>query len=151
MPATSLLFALLGIVAGSFLSLQAGINAQLSRGLGSPVLASVVSFAVGLTTLLLGAWVSGAALPTRAMAASLPAYAWFGGGVVGASYMVANVFLTPRIGTAAMMSLAICGQLLAALAIDQFGLLGLATRQVGPARVLGAAMLLGGAFLITRF
>ena len=50
-----------------------------------------------------------------------------------------------------MMSLAICGQLLAALAIDQFGLLGLATRQVGPARVLGAAMLLGGAFLITRF
>ena len=151
MPATSLLFALLGIVAGSFLSVQAGINAQLSRGLGSPVLASVVSFAVGLATLLLGAWASGAALPSRAMVAGLPAYAWFGGGMVGAAYMTANVFLTPRIGTAAMMSLAICGQLLAALVIDRFGLLGLAVRPLGLARILGAAMLLGGALLITRF
>jgi transporter family-2 protein len=151
LPATSLLLAVLAVVAGSFLSIQAAINAQLSRGIGSPVLAAVVSFAAGLAALLVGSWASGASLPARGMAAGVPAYAWVAGGLLGASYLTANIFLTPRLGTAAMMSLAICGQLLAALAIDRYGLLGLAVRPVGLARLLGAAMLLGGAFLITRF
>ena len=146
-----LLLAALGVLAGSLLSVQAAINARLGRGLGHPVLAATVSFSVGLAVLVAGAVLSGAALPTRAVAAQVPAYAWFAGGLLGAGYMTANILLTPRLGTAAVMSLAIGGQLVAALLLDQFGALGLSARPVGVERLVGAALLLGGVYLITRY
>jgi transporter family-2 protein len=48
------------------------------------------------------------------------------------------------------MSLAIGGQLLAALLLDHFGLLGLTPRAVDVERLVGAGLLLGGVYLITR-
>lgn len=151
MSRTPLLLAALGVLAGSLLAVQAAINAQLSRGLGHPVLAATVSFSAGLAALVASAVLLGLEVPSRAAAASIPAYLWVAGGLLGASYMCANVFLTPRLGTAAVMSLAIGGQLLAALLLDHFGLLGLAPRAVGVERLLGAGLLLGGVYLITRY
>ena len=49
------------------------------------------------------------------------------------------------------MSLAIGGQLLAALLLDHFGVLGLAPRAAGIERLVGAGLLLGGVYLITRY
>jgi transporter family-2 protein len=148
---TPLLLATLGVLAGSLLSVQAAINAQLSRGLGHPVLAAVVSFSAGLAALVASAVLLGLAIPSRAAVATVPAYAWFAGGLLGAGYMSANILLTPRLGTAAVMSLAIGGQLLAALLLDHFGVLGLAPRAAGIERLVGAGLLLGGVYLITRY
>lgn len=141
--------ALLGVLAGSLLSFQAAVNAQLSRGLGSPLLAALVSFAVGTLGLLAFVLLSGKA-PAAETWRSLPLYVWIAGGLLGAAYVSANIFLTPRIGTGAVMSLIVCGQLTAALALDHFGLLGLAERGLGPGRLAGAALLVVGVFLITR-
>ncbi|MDX6752225.1 DMT family transporter [Geminicoccaceae bacterium 1502E] len=143
-----LLLPLLGVLAGALLSVQAGVNAQLSRGLGSPFLAALVSFGVG--TLGLAAFVLALGSGTAAGWRTLPLHVWIAGGLLGACYVSANIFLVPRLGTAAVMSLIVCGQLLAALALDHFGLLGLAERGLGPARLAGAALLLAGVFLITR-
>ncbi len=151
MSRTPLLLAALGVLAGSLLSVQAAINAQLSRGLGHPVLAAVVSFSAGLAALVASAVLLGLAIPSRATAASIPAYLWFTGGLLGAGYLSANILLTPRLGTGAVMSLAIGGQLLAALLLDHFGVLGLAPRAAGIERLVGAGLLLGGVYLITRY
>lgn len=151
MPASPLLLALMAIVAGACLSVQAGVNSQLARFLAHPVSASAVSFVVGLIALLIGAASTGAAIPSRDVAASIPPYVWVAGGLLGATFMTINVVVTPRLGAAAMASLAIAGQLGMALLIDRYGLLGLATREVGPARLAGVVLLLVGAVLVTRF
>lgn len=151
MSRTPLLLAALGVLAGSLLAIQAAINAQLSRSLGHPILAAVVSFSAGLAALLAGALLLSLTVPSRATAASIPAYLWVTGGLLGASYLSANILLTPRLGTGAVMSLAIGGQLLAALLLDHFGLLGLTPRAVGVERLVGAGLLLGGVYLITRY
>jgi uncharacterized membrane protein YdcZ (DUF606 family) len=44
---TSLLFAMLGILAGATLGTQAAINAMVSRAFGSPVVAAAISFGTG--------------------------------------------------------------------------------------------------------
>jgi transporter family-2 protein len=44
---TSLLLLLFAVVAGSFLPLQAGVNAKLAQFVGGPVRASLISFLVG--------------------------------------------------------------------------------------------------------
>jgi bacterial/archaeal transporter family-2 protein len=49
------------------------------------------------------------------------------------------------------MSLVICGQLTAAILLDQLGLLGLPDRPVSFLRLAGAGLLLLGAFLVTRY
>ena len=66
MSRTPLLLVALGVLAGSLLAVQAAINAQLSRGLGHPVLAAVVSFSAGLAALVASAVLLGLAIPSRA-------------------------------------------------------------------------------------
>lgn len=150
MSPTPLLLALTGVLAGALLSVQAPINAELGRALGHPLLAAAVSFSVGLAVLLAGVALGGVGAPARAAAAAVPAYAWVAGGLLGAAYLTASILLTPRLGTAALMSLVICGQLLAALALDHLGLFGLARRSAGAGRLVGVGLLLAGAYLVTR-
>jgi transporter family-2 protein len=57
----------------------------------------------------------------------------------------------PRIGVAMTISLIIAGQLITALVMDHFGLLGLEVRQVTPLRVAGVVLVGLGAVLIRKF
>lgn len=65
-------------MAGGVVALQAPTNGMLARAGGSPVLAALVSFAVGmavLTAILIAGWHRWSAQPF----AALPWYAWLGG------------------------------------------------------------------------
>jgi uncharacterized membrane protein YdcZ (DUF606 family) len=50
---TGLLLLLFAVIAGSFLPLQAGVNARLAQFVGGPVRASLISFFVGTLCLAL--------------------------------------------------------------------------------------------------
>ena len=78
----------------------------------------------------------------------LPLTIILGGGLLGALYVTSNTVLTPRLGVAAVMALGICGQLLAGLLLDRFGLFGLVERELTPGRVSGALMVLAGALMV---
>ena len=69
---------LLVLGAGGMIALQAPTNAMLSRAGGSPVLAALISFAVG-TLALFAVWVGSGKRPAGAAFAGLPWYAWAGG------------------------------------------------------------------------
>jgi transporter family-2 protein len=139
----------LALAIGAGLSVQAGVNAALARFAGRPEWAAFISFAVGLAAL--GAWLLAARArpPPLAALALAPAWAWTGG-VIGAVYVTATVLLAPRLGLAATLGLSVAGQMTAALVLDQLGALGLATRPVTPARVIGAALLVAGVVLVRR-
>ena len=79
----------------------------------------------------------------------MPWYAWVGG-LYGAFFVAMAAFAAPRIGVATMLTAAIGGQILAALMLDHFGLLGLARQPVSMERVAGAVLVLIGAVLVRR-
>lgn len=148
MNPTEILLALLAIGGGAMLPIQFAVNSHLGRLLGSPFAASVVSFAAGLALLLLLSAVFVRGLPSAAAMRSMPSHVFIVGGVCGAIFVVVAIVVTPRLGTAAMAVFAILGQLLAATVIDHFGLLGVATRELTPGRLIGALMVVVGAVLV---
>jgi transporter family-2 protein len=139
---------ILAVIAGILVSIQAPTNAILAKASGSPVVAAFISFLVG--TVALGAMV--AASSGRLLAPELrgvPWYAWVGG-LYGAFFVVIAAFAAPRIGVGSLVTAAIAGQLLAALVLDHFGLLGLPRQLVTLERVAGVVLVLVGAALVRR-
>src|SRR5689334_859306 len=98
---------LLVLIAGGMIALQAPTNAILARAGGSPVLAALISFAVGTVTLLL-VWLASGNRPRPAVFGGLPAYAWFGG-AYGALYVAVAAYAAPKIGLAALITIGIVG------------------------------------------
>ncbi len=142
------LLVLLALAAGAGLPVQAAVNATMRSYIGRPEWAAVVNFGVGLVALL--AWVAVLRLPPAlSRAATAPWWSW-SGGVLGAFYVTAVVLLTPRLGVGATLALLVAGQMGAAMAMDHFGVLGLAARHVSAGRILGAALLVAGVVLIRR-
>lgn len=148
---SSVLYAGFAFVVGAGLAAQAAINTGLRAYVGGPVIAAAVSFLVGLVFLVVVAVIVaavGGTSPLRLTAA--PWWAWVGG-VIGAIYIVATILLTPRVGVGVVIALAVAGQLVGALIIDQFGLFGLPARQISPLRAIGVALLVSGAVLVRFF
>ncbi|WDQ98320.1 DMT family transporter [Devosia sp. J2-20] len=144
----TILWALLGVVAGACIATQAPINAQLGRNLGVPIAAAGVSFVAGAVLLwtlaLIYSRSSGIAIN---FAAPAP-WTFVAGGVLGAIYVFSNIMLTPMIGAAAVMALSVAGQLIGGLALDRIGFMGMAVRELTLGRVTGAILLLVGAMMI---
>jgi transporter family-2 protein len=88
-------------------------------------------------------------IPSVSVAARIPWWAW-SGGLFGAIFIGLAVVLVPKLGAATFFALLITGQLVASVAFDHFGLLGLAQRSVDLPRLIGVALLIGGVILIRR-
>ncbi len=73
------------------------------------------------------------------------------GGLLGAAYVFSNIMLTPMIGAAAVMGLSVAGQLIAGLALDRVGFMGMAVREITLGRLAGAVLLIAGALMIRLF
>lgn len=135
------------LISGAMIPIQAGMNATLSRHAGHPLWATAVSlgvsalFVAAVLVALRPAWPSSAALLQS------PWWVWFGG-LAGAVYITAALILAPKLGAAVFLSGAVAGQMFAAILLDHYGLVGFPERVITPLRVLGAAMVIGGVFVI---
>jgi transporter family-2 protein len=148
MSPAALLPVLLVLFAGGMIALQAPTNAILAKAGGSPVLAALISFAVGTLTLVLVLLASGNR-PRPVAFAGLPAYAWFGG-AYGALYVAVAAYAAPRLGLAALITIGIAGQIAVALLLDQFGALGLPREPLNFGRIAGALLVIAGVVLVRR-
>ena len=144
------LYFLFAFVAGTVLPFQAGINAQLSHWLHSPVRASFVSFLVGTIALFVLSVAVWRPLPTAERLGGAPWWVWIGG-LLGAFYVAGAVVTAPKLGAATLIALVVAGQTVASLLIDQFGWVGFAERHVTPGRVAGMLLVLGGVTLVRVF
>jgi len=139
---------LLVLTAGGMIALQAPTNAILAKAGGSPVLAALISFAVGTVTLLI-VWIASGNRPRASAFAGLPAYAWVGG-AYGALYVAVAAYAAPRLGLAALITIGIAGQIAMALLLDHFGALGLPREPINLARIAGALLVIAGVVLVRR-
>ena len=139
---------LMAALVGAGLTLQVGMNATVRMTIGSPLLAAIVNFVVGLAALMLLAVVSGARI-VPGSAVAVPAWAWFGG-LLGAAYVAATTVLGPKLGAASFLALTLAGQMVAALLVDHYGVIGFPQSPLTPTRLLGTALLVAGVLLIMR-
>lgn len=144
------MYVLFALVAGALMPVQAGVNLRLRGSLGDPVWAAAVSFGVGTLALLGYLLVTRTPVPTPVMAASAPAWAWTGG-MLGAFFVFATIVLAGQIGATTMMAWLLAGQLMAALALDHYGLVGYQVHAVSWPRIAGVCLLLAGAVLVNKY
>ena len=72
-------YLLFGFAAGAMLPVQFGINAQLADWVGSPLRATLVSFAVGTVVLFFAALVFARGWPGTERLGDAPWWVWLGG------------------------------------------------------------------------
>ena len=136
------------LVAGAMVAIQAPTNAMLAKAGGSPVLAALISFAVG-TIALLVVWIMSGNRPGVAAFGGLPWYAWIGG-LYGAIFVAVAAFAAPRIGLASLITIGIAGQIAMALLLDHVGALGLPREEINLGRIAGAILVVAGVVLVRR-
>jgi len=140
---------LLAVGAGVSVLTQQVLNANLRAELGSAAWSGFVSYALGVVCMFGLAVALRDPLPSAAVAARVPWWAWTGG-IFGAIFIGLSIVLIPKLGGAAFIALLVAGQMMAALAFDHYGWLGIPQRSVDLSRVLGVCLLLGGVILIRR-
>ena len=141
-----------GIGAGMLMSIQAAINGQLGIVLDSPFRAAFVSFFIGSVTLIIivGLKERSYANIKEPIKQSAPWWVWIGG-FIGGSYVLINVYLVGKIGTGQTVVLALFGQIIGSLLVQQFGLLKSVKNRIVPIQIFGLILMLGGVFLIKLF
>lgn len=145
----SLLPVILAMAAGVSVVVQQMLNTNVRTGLNSAAWSGLVSYVVGLAAAALFLIALREPVPTAAMAARVPWWAWTGG-MFGALYIILAVVLVPQLGSATFVALLVAGQLASSVAFDHYGLFGLETRPVDMTRVIGVLLLIAGVVLIRR-
>jgi transporter family-2 protein len=138
---------LLAVIAGAVVPFQSAINANLGRGLGHPLWATLASLLVSVAVLLPVIVAMRLPLPTLAFITKAPLWMW-AGGAFGVCFISLALMLLPKLGASGFIALALAGQVVASLVLDHFGLFGLVERQMTLPRVLGAVLLIAGVVLI---
>jgi transporter family-2 protein len=141
---------LLALVAGALIPVQAAANAALSKSIqGNVPFAAMILFLLAGATTAVALALAGNPAPKLAELGGAPWWS-YAGGLIVAFYVLSITFLVPRIGVGTAITLIVTGQILAALAIDHFGLLRTLVFPLTPSRAAGALLMIGGAFLALR-
>ncbi|MFC9898051.1 DMT family transporter [Nocardia sp. NPDC127579] len=144
----TLVYLAAALAVGGLLALQASVNLQLGKAVGTPYGASTVQLAVSAVLL---AVVAAAAGGLGALT-ELGSVEWWKlvGGIASPIYITSAIVLFPRLGALASVGLFVTGQMFASIALDVGGLLGVAQRPLGPGMVLGALAVLAGIVVVIR-
>jgi transporter family-2 protein len=137
----------LAVAAGISLVVQQALNANLRASLGSAVWSGFTSYLVGTICMALLALALRDPMPPASVTGRVPWWGW-SGGLFGAIFIAFAILLIPRLGAATFFALLITGQMLASLAFDHFGLLGVPVHPISLVRTAGAACLILGVVLI---
>ncbi len=131
---------------GLAVAIQPSINARLAQKVGSYE-SSFISFAVGTLALFAIVMIAG-----RGNLRNVTDASWWEltGGFLGAYFVTMSIISVPRLGTLAVMSIIIAGQLTTAALLDQYGAFGLRQIPLSPMRGVGILLLCFGAALVIR-
>ncbi|MDY7099450.1 MAG: DMT family transporter [Pseudomonadota bacterium] len=139
--------ALLMFLTGIGIPIMATLNGGLGLQLGSPVAASLILCCVG--GVIAGAILLVVGTPSST-ALTLENPHFYLGGVLFLFYILSITFAGPKIGIGNAVFFFLLGQLVAAAAIDHFGLWGALKHEITPRRVLGIAVMAVGVYLARR-
>jgi transporter family-2 protein len=142
----NMVLAVLMACGGVAIALQPSINARLAQKVGSYE-SSLISFAIGTLALFVMVMIAGRGNLRNVVDAS-----WWEltGGLLGAYFVTMTIIAVPRLGTLAVVSIILAGQLTTAALLDQYGAFGLRHISLTPMRGVGILLLCIGTGLIIR-
>jgi transporter family-2 protein len=140
--------AILMVIAGGFIALQAPINSHLGRAVGA-LQGAFVSFAVGTAVLFVAAVVARGGLGRIGSVGDV-SWIYLTGGILGAGYVTTALLSVRSLGTGGVIAATIAGELTVAVLIDQFGWFGVQQQVITPARLAGIVLLALGVLLVVR-
>ncbi len=140
------MWALLGLLGGASLVVQASISSGLRGRLESVSWAGLVSYLGGTVAMLITVAITRP--PLRLEQVRGIHLAWWLAGFFGAAYLGIAILILPRLGVAAVVALVVAGQLLSSLLFDHFGWMGVPVHPLDARRVMGAIFLFLGVALI---
>jgi bacterial/archaeal transporter family-2 protein len=140
-------YALVMLAAGIGIPILAALNASLGHRIGSPAVAALCLFLVALagTAVVVALTGTGAVRQLAAQPRHL-----FLGGLLVAFYVLSITWIAPRFGVGNAVFFVLLGQLIAAAAIDHFGLFGARVSPLSPVRAAGIALMAAGVFVTQR-
>ncbi len=131
------------IFAGALLPAQFATNSALAHHLKSVTLTGAISYLVGSLLLVVLVCVNFFSVQKKApdwvAARQAPFWSWLGG-VIGSAYVVGSVVLTQSLGAAVATTLVIASQIVTAILLDHFGVLGLPKRPINSARFMALVL-----------
>jgi bacterial/archaeal transporter family-2 protein len=133
----------IALLAGAALPFQAAGNAAIGRELGHPLWGALASLAVSIIITLAVALLLRVPGPALGRALAGPWWLWLGG-VLGALYLASATAVTPKLGAGGFLVWVVAGQMITALAVDHFGLMGLEPKPASLWRIVGIALILAG-------
>lgn len=137
---------LLGVFSGVITPVQTAVNTRLGRSVGSPLRASMVSFSMGLLSMLAIVLITGPYPLLPDTAADGPWWMWFAG-MFGVTFLTGNILLLPRLGSLKAVIMPVIGQIAMGLLIDAFGWFGAQKLAISPLRACGTVLALVGFLL----
>jgi len=143
------LFYILALLTGVAISIQSGVNSGLRQGFANPLLAAVTSFGTGFLALILVQLSVGNPTPSLESVRQISWWKWTGG-LIGACYVTTVIVTITKIGPGNLLSLSVAGQLIAAIVLDHYGLLGFTPHPANTWRLLGVALIIGGVILVVK-
>jgi transporter family-2 protein len=146
---SSLPYMLVAALFGALVAFQPLVNAVLARSIGSPYGAAAISIAVAFVGALAMIAVAGRGDIGRATLAAVPWWVYFAG-LIGTVFVAGGVVIAPVTGALLFFACVVAGQLGGAMLADHFGWLGVAVRPISLVRLVGLALVLGGAVLVQR-
>jgi bacterial/archaeal transporter family-2 protein len=139
---------LIGVGAGCLVGMQAPINSRLGKTVGGLQAASF-SFLVGTVALVSLSFVLRGGLGSLGQVGRVPWWALVGG-LLGAVYVFVALEAVRTLGASGLTAVVILGQLAISVAVDRFGLLGVARQSIDLQRIIGLALLAAGVVLVVR-
>lgn len=139
---------ILTAMVGGFVALQAPINAQLGRSIGS-FQAATFSFLVGTALLTTITLLSSDGIGALSGVKSVPWY-YLIGGLLGAAYVTVVLITVKTLGAGGVTAATISGQLTLALIIDHFAVAGVDKQPITLQRALAVLLLAAGTFLMVK-
>jgi len=133
--------------AGVGIPIMATLNAGIGQQLQSPVAATVVLFGLGLV--LAGIALGFAGLPGAAQFKAVEPWRYLGA-VLVVFYILAVTWAAPRIGVGNAIFFVLVGQLVAAAAIDHYGLWGAIQSSLTLRRAVGIGVMMIGVYLARK-
>jgi bacterial/archaeal transporter family-2 protein len=141
---------LFAFAAGAANPMQAGANAELNKGLASPLWSAMWIYVSGLAGILLFQLIIRQAWPGQKLAAGgLPWWAW-AGGVLSIASTMAGLTLAQKMGSGTFTGVSLTASLLTSIILDQFGMIGFKPHPLSTMRAAGAAFLIAGVWMIAR-
>jgi transporter family-2 protein len=140
----------IAVLIGAIVGLQPAINARLGNFTGEAAVAALISTLTSSACLICYLLILRPELPSWGHLRTGPWWIWIGG-IIGAVYVAVSLNLAQRLGATVLVAVVLIGQMLAALVIDHYGLLGLDQHTISPLRVLGVLLLIVGVILIRAF